>query len=147
MPQNHLWGLYLYAIDISLSSLPWYDKAKRDATSRIFESPCALLDVGFVTGVYNSAINFTLPQGRGYRFKHLQHPDSYMHGCWSECGYFFLSKSKIYCSILLETSKNKTSQALSWCGLQPWRKCLVCRTSPYISYTVYTKRLHAGQCR
>lgn len=63
------------------------------------------------------------------------------------CGYFFLSKSKIYCSILLETSKNKTSQALSWCGLQPWRKCLVCRTSPYISYTVYTKCLHAGQCR
>lgn len=37
-----------------------------------------------VTDVYNSAINFTLPWGRGYLFKHLQHPDSYMHGCWSE---------------------------------------------------------------
>lgn len=54
---------------------------KETLRPRVFGSPCVLLDLGCVTGVYNSTINFTPPRGRTYLLKHLQHLDSYMPGC------------------------------------------------------------------
>lgn len=55
-------------------SPPKHETAKRARDlykPRIFGSSCVLFDLGCLTDVYNSAINFTLPWGRGYLFKHL----------------------------------------------------------------------------
>lgn len=91
--QQTTWGIIFALIFLppwpKYQSPPRHEAAKRATEAykpRIFGSPCTLSDLGCVTGVYNSTINFTLPWGRGYLFKHLQHPDSYMHGCWSEPG-------------------------------------------------------------
>lgn len=87
---RHQFTIYVYFFNDSLhpttsvlsdltakTSTELYEQYK----PRIFGSPCVLFDLCCVTDVYNSTINFTLPWGRGYLFKHLQHRDSYMHGC------------------------------------------------------------------
>lgn len=59
--------MYLHAARIS----PRQDMQQQKRTNRENQGLLEAL-VFCVTGVYKSAINFTLPRGRGYRFEHLQ---------------------------------------------------------------------------